>query len=80
MRFFRTLLDDGVDLRLFGRGLPMHLRPGGQLMDKGSVLRLARFTLAIENYADGDLYVTEKNMGPAPVLVPAAVLRFDRGR
>jgi hypothetical protein len=60
MAFFQALRDAGVDLRLFGRNLPMTLEPGGQLMDKGSVLRPARFALAIENHAGGDLYVTEK--------------------
>jgi len=64
MVFFQALLASGVDLRLFGHNLPMALNPGGQLMDKGSILRPARFALAIENHALGDLYVTEKIWDP----------------
>ena len=64
MVFFQALLASGVDLRLFGHNLPMALNPGGKLMDKGSILRPARFALAIENHALGDLYVTEKIWDP----------------
>lgn len=64
MAFFQALMSAGVDLRLFGRNLPLSLQPGGQLMDKGSILRPARFALAIENYAQDDLYVTEKIWDP----------------
>jgi hypothetical protein len=60
MAFFRAVRRAGVDLRLFGRGLPGDLEPGGAVMDKGSVLRPARLALAVENYAGGGHYVTEK--------------------
>lgn len=62
--FFRALRRAGQPLDLFGRGLPADLGSRGLLDSKASILRHARLTLAIENYAEGDLYVTEKLWDP----------------
>lgn len=64
LAFLGRLRRAGVPFDLFGRGLPESLRPLGAVADKGEVLRGARFTLAIENHAAGDLYVSEKLWDP----------------
>jgi len=58
--FYRALRSGGVPLELFGRGLPANTGTRGPLACKGNILRPARFALVIENYAEGDLYVSEK--------------------
>lgn len=60
LEFYRKLRRAGVPLELFGRGLPADTQPRGPVACKGNVLRPARFALVIENYAEGDSYVTEK--------------------
>ncbi|HNB60544.1 MAG TPA: glycosyltransferase family 10 [Phycisphaerales bacterium] len=60
LEFYRKLRAAGVDLSLFGRGLPGDTRPRGPVASKANVLRPARCALVIENYAEGDMYVTEK--------------------
>lgn len=64
LEFYRKLLKAGVPLSLYGRGLPSDVRGGGPIACKGHVMRPARFTLAIENYGEGDQYVTEKIWDP----------------
>ncbi len=71
LRFFGLLRERGLgigggagEFRMYGRGLPGDLGSKGQVISKGSVLRPAMFTLAIENYAEGDRYVTEKLWDP----------------
>lgn len=58
--FFRSIKRAGLPLELFGRGLPGDLAPRGALTSKAHVLRPARFCLSIENYDEGDEYVSEK--------------------
>ena len=60
LEFYRKLRRAGVPIELFGRGLPGDVQPRGPISCKGNVLRPARFALVIENYAEGDMYVTEK--------------------
>ncbi len=60
LSFFHGVKAAGLPLEVFGRGMPRSLNPGGSLASKASALRPARFALVIENYADGDQYVTEK--------------------
>ena len=64
LEFYRMLRKAGVALELYGRGLPADLHGGGPIACKGHVMRPARFTLAIENYGEGDQYVTEKLWDP----------------
>lgn len=58
--FIRSVKKAGLPLRLFGRGLAKDLEPLGELSTKASALRPSRFALVIENYAEGDQYITEK--------------------
>lgn len=60
LSFLERCVRTGVDIALYGRGLDDSLGGRGPVANKGSVLRAARLTLAIENYDQGDLYVTEK--------------------
>jgi Glycosyltransferase family 10 (fucosyltransferase) C-term len=60
MDFLRRIRAEGMPLRLFGRGLPQDLGGMGEVASKASALLPARFALVIENYAEGDQYVTEK--------------------
>ncbi len=64
MEFLARLRAAGVPLALFGRGIPAALAPGGELWAKEAALAPARLTLAIENYSEGDLYVSEKLFDP----------------
>ena len=64
LAFLRALCEDGIPLELFGMNLPQDLGGRGPVQSKGSVLRGARFTLAIENDAGNDRYVTEKLWDP----------------
>jgi hypothetical protein len=62
--FLRLLRAANVPLELFGGGLPPDLGGRGSIVSKGQILRVARCTLAIENYDQGDQYVTEKLWDP----------------
>lgn len=66
--FLKLLGKSGVSMDLFGRGLGAELgvdhRLGGAVRVKSSVLRASKMTLAIENTADNDRYVTEKLWDP----------------
>lgn len=62
--FLRLLRRAGVPIAIYGRGVPDDLGSLGPVTDKAEVLRRARFTLAIENFAQGDLYVSEKLWDP----------------
>ncbi|MBX3357200.1 MAG: hypothetical protein KF745_02110 [Phycisphaeraceae bacterium] len=63
-RFFGLLREAGIPLELFGKGLPAGLSPRGPVHAKSMCFRPAQFALAIENYAQGDLYVSEKLWDP----------------
>ena len=60
LEFLYKLRRANIPFELFGRNIPAHLAPRGQVMSKSAVLRPARFALVIENYAEGSQYVTEK--------------------
>lgn len=62
--FLRRLREVGVPLKVFGHGVAKDLDPLGPVESKGAVLKGARLTLALENTADGDKYVTEKLWDP----------------
>jgi hypothetical protein len=63
-RFLRALRDAGVPLRVFGWDAPADLKPLGQVESKGAVMKGAKLTLSLENYAEGGLYVSEKLWDP----------------
>ncbi len=60
LAFFQMVRDAGLPFEVFGRGLPSRLGAGGAVSSKANVLRPARFALVIENYVEGDQYITEK--------------------
>lgn len=62
--FLRLLRQANVPLELFGMNLPPEAQGRGAINSKGQVLRAARCTLAIENYAEGSHYITEKFWDP----------------
>lgn len=64
LAFLRKLRAAGVKMELYGRGLPADLSPRGSLINKSAVLKPARMALVIENFAEGDLYITEKIWDP----------------
>ncbi len=64
LNFLRRLRAAGVPLTIYGRGVPDDLASLGPVTDKAEVLRRARLTLAIENWWEGDLYVSEKLWDP----------------
>ncbi|MDX9912120.1 MAG: glycosyltransferase family 10 [Phycisphaerales bacterium] len=60
LEFLRMLRRAGVDMALFGRGVPGDLGAMGPVMSKASAMLPARCALAIENHDAGEAYVTEK--------------------
>ncbi len=60
MAFLRKLRQAGVPFELFGRKLPEDLGGRGALLNKSAMLKPAAMALVIENFSEGDLYVTEK--------------------
>lgn len=60
MAFLQRIRDADLPLQVGGRNLPASLAPLGELASKSSLLRPARLALVIENYAEGDQYVSEK--------------------
>ncbi len=64
VEFLRRLRRAQVPMTLFGRHLPTDLAPLGELRAKTTALLPAMFTISIENYAEGDLYVSEKIWDP----------------
>ncbi len=64
LEFVRLLRKAGVRVALYGRGLPAdlmaHPDTHGPVESKASILRSAKLTLAIENDATNDRYITEK--------------------
>lgn len=60
LSFFHRAKEAGLPLEVFGRGMPASLSPRGPVASKASVLRPARLALVIENYTEGEQYVTEK--------------------
>jgi len=68
LNFIRLLRKSGVRVVLYGRGLPAdlaaHPDTHGPVTSKASILRGAKFTLAIENDASNDRYLSEKLWDP----------------
>lgn len=64
LNFLRMLRRAGVPIAIYGRGVPADLAPLGPVTDKADVLRRAKLTLAIENWWQGDQYVSEKLWDP----------------
>lgn len=64
LEFLRALRRAGIGLELFGRDLPRDLGGRGPVQGKGAILRGSAFTLAIENYGEGEMYVSEKLWDP----------------
>lgn len=62
--FLRALRAAGIGMDLYGTGLDADLEPSGPVRSKVDILRGTRFTLAIENHAREDRYVTEKLWDP----------------
>ncbi len=60
MEFIGRLRRAGIPIRLFGRGLPSESGGEGEVQGKAIVTRGARLALVIENYAEGERYVSEK--------------------
>ncbi|TVQ61377.1 MAG: hypothetical protein EA378_09185 [Phycisphaerales bacterium] len=58
--FLKCLREAGVGMELFGRGVEASLGGRGSVASKAHAMWPARCTLAIENHAEGDEYVTEK--------------------
>ncbi|MBL0870598.1 MAG: hypothetical protein IBJ18_08490 [Phycisphaerales bacterium] len=64
LEFLKLLRKAGVELELFGMGLPSEVGGRGGIGSKGQILRAAKCTLAIENFDQGEMYVTEKLWDP----------------
>jgi hypothetical protein len=58
--FLKRVKAEGLPMRLYGRGLRAELGGLGEVASKASALRPAQLALVIENYAEGEQYVTEK--------------------
>ncbi|MDJ0681174.1 MAG: glycosyltransferase family 10 [Xenococcaceae cyanobacterium MO_167.B52] len=60
LTFLKTLQDSEVKFDLYGRGLPQWSNSLGSVENKWHVMAPYYYNLAIENYAENDLYVSEK--------------------
>lgn len=60
LAFLRLLQESGVSCDFYGRNLPNWVKSGGELNNKWYGMAPYTYNLAIENYADNDLYVSEK--------------------
>ena len=58
--FLKLLRENEIDFDLYGRGLPAWANGNGSVDNKWSVMAPYYYNLAIENYADNDLYASEK--------------------
>lgn len=58
--FLGLLRDRGVPFDLYGRDLPSELGGLGEVASKSGVYRGSAYAIAIENYAEGRHYVSEK--------------------
>ncbi|HIK10083.1 MAG TPA: glycosyltransferase [Oscillatoriaceae cyanobacterium M33_DOE_052] len=58
--FLRLLQDNGLNFDLYGRDLPVWAQSAGRVGAKWHAMAPYYYNLAIENYADNDLYVSEK--------------------
>lgn len=60
LNFLKMLQENGLDFDLYGRRLPSWSKSLGTLQNKGYAMFPYYYNLAIENYTDNDLYVSEK--------------------
>lgn len=60
LAFLKLLQDHNLELDLYGRRLPDWANSLGALENKWNAIAPYYYNLAIENYADNDLYVSEK--------------------
>lgn len=58
--FLKLLRDNSIDFDLYGRRLPNWANAFGSVNNKWSAMAPYYYNLAIENYADNDLYASEK--------------------
>ncbi|MEB3210518.1 MAG: glycosyltransferase family 10 [Leptolyngbyaceae bacterium] len=60
LAFMQQLVENSVDVDLFGRDLPDWAKGGGEVSNKWHVMAPYYYNLAIENYADNAWYASEK--------------------
>lgn len=60
LSFLQSMQEYAVEFDLYGRGLPAWSHPKGELSNKWHGMAPYYYNLAIENYVDNDLYVSEK--------------------
>jgi hypothetical protein len=60
LAFMQQLVNESVNVDLFGRGLPDWAKGGGEVSNKWHVMAPYYYNLAIENYADNAWYASEK--------------------
>jgi hypothetical protein len=60
LAFLKLLQQNRLDFDLYGRGLPDWANSLGTVQNKWNAMAPYYYNLAIENYADNDLYVSEK--------------------
>ena len=60
LNFLNQVQQTGLEIDLYGRGLPNGVKSGGELKNKWYGMAPYYYNLAIENYADNDWYVSEK--------------------
>lgn len=60
LAFIQLLQQNNLDFDLYGRGLPDWANSLGTVQNKWNAMAPYYYNLAIENYADNDLYVSEK--------------------
>ncbi len=60
LAFLKLLQENGVEFDLYGRNLPAWSNNLGTVQNKWNAMAPYYYNLAIENYADNDLYVSEK--------------------
>jgi Glycosyltransferase family 10 (fucosyltransferase) C-term len=58
--FLKMLQEDGLDFDLYGRRLPSWSKSLGTVQNKWYAMAPYYYNLAIENYADNELYASEK--------------------
>lgn len=60
LAFLKLLQENGLEFDLYGRNLPAWSNSLGTVQNKWNAMAPYYYNLAIENYADNDLYVSEK--------------------
>lgn len=60
LAFLKFLQESGFKFDLYGRGLPGWAKTSGEVQNKWHAMAPYYYNLSIENYADNNLYVSEK--------------------